>query len=136
MRLFRYIAANALFAACLWLGIIHEIAGAANVGLLLAWWSIFVSAFLTHKDIVTEKRKRGRIVTLWIDQLFDGAVLLFMVWHSWWITGIGYLFHMVMVAASHRKAFGNTSPSNPKADVAPASGAHVQRVVRFRSFNH
>jgi hypothetical protein len=119
VRLIRYIITNAAFGICLWVGIVHGISGAANFGLLLAWWSICISAFLTNKDIIAEMRKKGRSVPLWIDQIFDASVLLFMVWHAWWITGIGYLFHMVMVAAAHRKAFGEQQPSNTILDGSP-----------------
>lgn len=114
MRLIRYIVTNLAFAACLWLGIIEGIAGAANVALFLAWLAIVTSLFACTKDVVEVMAKRGRTVPMWVDQCFDLAVVVFLVWHGWWATAIGYVIHMGSIAVAYDKAskLCNSSPAN------------------------
>lgn len=113
MRLFRYILCNAIFAGCLWFGIIEGISGAANVAIVWIWVVFATSLFLLYDEAIASYRKNGKLLPLWVDQVFDLCVILFLVWNGWIASGIAYLIHTAFIAVAHRKAFDEPAPSNP-----------------------
>ncbi len=104
-RLFRYLLLNSAFAACLWFGLVEQVQGAANIAFFCAWLVSISSLFLLHKDSVQMLKDNGVVIPLFADQLFDYCVVVFLVWHSCFVTAAAYTVHALMVAAWHRKAF-------------------------------
>lgn len=119
MRLVRYIMLNGLLAASLWFGIVEHVEGAAIVAMVLAWFTSVTSLFMLHKDVIAVIRKRGKTVPVPVDHAFDVAVVGFMLWGGWIITGIAYAFHILMIAVAFHKAFKDQPPSS-------TGGSHVR----------
>lgn len=87
----RWAIINGIFAGLLIAGLSYGIEGAKNVGLLLVWMGAAISPFLLSKDAVDLYNiKKIVVVNRWLDHIFDTLVVAYLVWNSYFISGIAY----------------------------------------------
>lgn len=92
----RWAIINGIFAGLLIAGLSYGIEGAKNVGLLLVWMRAAISTFLLSKDAVDlynsnlYNSKKIVAVNRWLDHIFNILVVAYLVWNSYFISGIAY----------------------------------------------
>jgi hypothetical protein len=96
MKLLRYFLFNGIFVACLWLGMVEHIDGFKNVALAIAWFTFAMSicASLVVGNTTTEGLSEMPSMSAppWIDRSFDFSVILFLMFHGYFVTGAAYTF--------------------------------------------
>lgn len=101
MRALRWAFFNGLFAAALFYGFERGIDGARNVALFWAWFAIVASMFAMSDTVSQPLREKGPPVPVWIDGVFDAAVISFLAWHgALWTAGF-YLMHTLILHAAY-----------------------------------
>ena len=104
VKFVRWLLPNALMFAALWIGLIHSVVGALNVALFMCWAAIISSLlFLSKpgKDLI--KKNYPPAIPRWADLLFDFSIVLFWVWHAWWVTAAAYFVHAAILDRAWRE---------------------------------
>ena len=91
------------FLACLWLGTVGKIDGAANVALLWVWIG-FVSGFVALSDdaVRAYQAKGPPPAPDWIDVPLDVAAIVLMAWHGWMWSAAAYTVHVLLLLRLRR----------------------------------
>lgn len=100
MKLLRWTLVHGILAGCLWYGFEESVQGAANVALFLAWTQAVVGILSSTDTAVNavqavDGKFKTPSVPRGVDMAFSMAVVLFLVWHSYWWTGAIYLIGSV-----------------------------------------
>ena len=92
VRLFTWIIPNGAMVWCALVGVNGNI-GAGRVLVLAAWFFAVVNCLvaITSKHVAAKITAKGRSVPAWISHGFDVAMIVFLVWHGWWFTGIAFI---------------------------------------------
>lgn len=89
---------NFTMAYCLWVGVVNGLDGALNLGLFLAWFAIIMS-FFAFSDSAKSARKKvfeHSSIRKHLDTAYDIAVLVFLIWHGFMLTGAFYAVHILI----------------------------------------
>ena len=90
---------NASFLATLVGGISFGINGLLNIGIFCVWFMFVGSLLFLRDEVIENSTKKGFSVPIYVDITFDLIVLLYLVYNSFFITGIAYLIHIIMQSA-------------------------------------
>jgi len=109
MKLLRYFLFNGIFVACLWLGMVEHIDDFKNVALAIAWFTFAMSicSSLVVWNTTTEELSEmpsmsaSMSVPPWIDGSFDFAVVLFLMFHGYFVTGAAYTFSSLVCMGAY-----------------------------------
>jgi hypothetical protein len=112
-RRIKYVAINGAFAAALWFGIVEGVDGAANLAMAWAWFLAVVSLCVSDDAIAkTRNRFPTPAIPETINVAYDLAIIGFMFWHDWMVTGGSYALHMIMMAGARQKIWGRRALRN------------------------
>lgn len=102
-RVIKWTIFNAILGYSAWLAV----NGNENAGRVLIFlaWLIAVSniAGLLIKEVKTEMRSRGRSVPENMETIWGRSLVLFLVWHGWWMTSIAILIIVICEEAIYGK---------------------------------
>lgn len=85
------------FMACLYLGTVKGVEGAANVALLYVWFSSVCALFVFSDDVVRSYQKRGPPpAPAWVDVPIDIVAIMLMAWHGWVWSATAYTLHVLL----------------------------------------
>jgi hypothetical protein len=87
---------NSLFLASLVGGISFGIKGLLNIGIFCVWFMFACSLLFLMDEVIKNSAEKGFAVPIYVDITFDLIVLLYLVYNSFFITGIAYLVYTIM----------------------------------------
>ena len=96
MKFLRWFVINGLFAGFIYMGFVEKHEGAYNAAMFMAWITIVCSFFISTDHMVEMLKETGRSAPPWVDWIFDIGVTLTFVWFGAWVTGVFYLFHILL----------------------------------------
>lgn len=108
-----WVAINGAFGAMLWFGLVEGVQGALNLGLFMAWVSVFVSLFVFTDSVQAEMAKKWRSVPMPIGVASDLAIIGLLIWYGAWVTGAAYMIGFVI----HEAGWEAASKSRPNVKV-------------------
>lgn len=113
-KLARWCVENGLVAAGVYYGLVRGVDGAANVLMFWVWFAFVMSFFMLSDDVVRElQRKNGSpAVPLWINQVFDFAIVFALAWSAWWWSAAAFAIHSFLVARRYVTLPEKGSPKN------------------------
>lgn len=97
MRTLKYLLVHGIFAVALYFGFIEGIAGAYNIAMFIAWFSIVVSWFAPMEKLAFANKSKKRAVPQWLNALTDLSVVTILAWHGAMITAGFYLIHFFLI---------------------------------------
>lgn len=98
MRKFEWFLINGLFAFVAYCAFVYENTGAQRVLIFWTWVNTIGLSIVSRKD---EGRKQmralGRSVPRWLDLSYDFAFTAAFIYFGYWITGIAYFLHILLL---------------------------------------
>ena len=113
VRLFTWMSLNGALVWCAWEGVNGNV-GAGRVLAFAAWlfavvyWMVAVAP----KHVAAKAVAKGRSVPAWVSHGFDAAMIVFLVWHGWWLTGIAFVLLTIAEAGICSKPNAEALPRN------------------------
>lgn len=99
-RKLAWYALDVLILVMLWMGLVHGVQGALNVGLMFVWLLAGAATAVVLCGIPPDDGPALRREPIW-DVAHTCAVVCLLVWHDWFVSGLAYLAaHVILVVSS------------------------------------
>lgn len=104
VRLISWTTLNGALVWCAWEGVNGNV-GAGRVLVFVAWFFVVVYCLVSAapKHLTAKAVAKGRSVPARIAQGFDVIMIVFLVWHGWWFTGIAFVLTTILDTCLYSK---------------------------------
>ena len=109
-----WVILNGLVAWCAWAGVVEGSIGAGRVVIFTAWLVALTgyAVVLAPEHIAKEVAQEGRSVPSWVAQTYDAAMIVLLVWHGWWWTGIAFMISMLIETSLYTPKTNDKTKTN------------------------
>lgn len=111
-RKLRWFLINSIVPALLWVGVVRQVAFAANLTVFVMWAHLLMGLYIFIPTVITHAMKehrldaslasawKGHSVPLWLDFTYDCGIVVLLAGMGWFFCAALYTVHIILVHSS------------------------------------